>query len=68
MSEEGTGEPHQKAARRTHTLRHSAARHWLASEIPISLVPRWSGHASLQTTRVNLAVLRDPLGEINRVP
>ena len=29
----------------THTLRHSAARHWLASGIPINVVSRWLGHA-----------------------
>lgn len=29
----------------THTLRHSAARHWLASDVPINHVSRWLGHA-----------------------
>ena len=52
----------------THTLRHSAARHWLASGIPINVVSRWLGHASLQTTLVYLEVLPDPLGEMDRVP
>ena len=27
----------------THTLRHSAARHWLSSGIPINVVSRWLG-------------------------
>ena len=52
----------------THTLRHSAARHWLASGIPINVVSRWLGHASIQTTLVYLAILPDPLGDIERVP
>ncbi len=29
----------------THTLRHSSARHWLASGIPINVVSRWLGHS-----------------------
>ncbi len=49
-------------------LRHSAARHWLASGIPINVVSRWLGHASLQTTLIYLEVLPDPLGDIERVP
>ena len=52
----------------THTLRHSAARHWLASGIPINVVSRWLGHASLQTTLVYLEILPDPLGDMERVP
>ena len=51
----------------THTLRHSAARHWLSSGIPINVVSRWLGHASLQTTLVYLEILPDPLGEMDRV-
>ena len=52
----------------THTLRHSAARHWLASGIPINVVSRWLGHASLQTTLIYLQILPDPLGDMDRVP
>ena len=52
----------------THTLRHSAARHWLSTGIPINVVSRWLGHASLQTTLVYLEILPDPLGEMGRVP
>ena len=48
----------------THTLRHSAARHWLESGIPINVVSRWLGHASLQTTLIFMEVLPDPLGDI----
>ena len=51
----------------THTLRHSAARHWLSSGIPINVVSRWLGHASSQTTLVYLEILPDPLGEMGRV-
>ena len=51
----------------THTLRHSAARHWLSSGIPINVVSRWLGHASLQTTLIYLEILPDPLGEMGRV-
>ena len=52
----------------THTLRHSAARHWLSSGIPINVVSRWLGHASLQTTLIYLEILPDPLGKMGRVP
>ena len=52
----------------THTLRHSAARHWLAHGIQINVVSRWLGHASLQTTLIYLEILPDPTGEIERVP
>ena len=52
----------------THTLRHSAARHWLSSGIPINVVSRWLGHAGLQTTLIYLEILPDPLGEMGRVP
>ena len=31
----------------THTLRHSAAQHWLASGVPINHVSRWLGHSSI---------------------
>ena len=49
-------------------MRHSAARHWLSSRIPINVVGRWLGHANLQTTLVYLEILPDPLGEMGRVP
>ena len=51
----------------THTLRHSAARHWLSSGIPINVVSRGLGHAGLQTTLIYLEILPDPLGEMGRV-
>ena len=52
----------------THTLRHSAARHWLASGVPINHVSRWLGHSSIQTTLVYLELLPDPSGYMVRVP
>ena len=52
----------------THTLRHSAARHWLTSGVAINVVSRWLGHASLQTTLIYLEILPDPLGDMARVP
>ncbi len=51
-----------------HVLRHSAARHWLASGVPLNVVSRWMGHASLQTTLIYLEILPDPLGYMERVP
>ena len=42
-----------------HTLRHSAARHWLASGVPINVVSRWLGHASLANTLVYLQIVSD---------
>ncbi len=52
----------------THTFRHSAARHWLASGVPINIVSRWLGHASLQTTLIYLQILPDPVGFMEWVP
>ena len=52
----------------THTLRHSFARHALASGVPINVVQRWLGHASLSTTLIYLEILPDPLGHIERLP
>ena len=52
----------------THTLRHSAARHWLANAVPINVVQRWLGHGNLATTLIYLEILPDPLGDMARVP
>jgi integrase len=52
----------------THTLRHSAARHWLASGVPLNVVSRWLGHAGIQQTLVYLEILPDPSGYMERVP
>ena len=50
----------------THTLRHSAARHWLNSGVPINHVSKWLGHASLQSTLIYLEILPDPTGYMDR--
>ena len=43
------GEAKRKRAS-THSLRHSAARHWLAQGIPINQVSQWLGHQNPQVT------------------
>ncbi len=58
--------PGRKVA--THTLRHSAARHWLANGVPINQVSLWLGHASLQTTLIYLQLLPDTGKWMERVP
>ena len=52
----------------THTLRHSAARHWLLAGVPINVVSKWLGHANLQTTMVYSELISDPGGFMERVP
>lgn len=52
----------------THTLRHSAARHWLASGVPINEVSIWLGHSNLSTTLIYLKILPDPRGSMDWVP
>ena len=44
----------------SHTLRHSFARHMLAHGVPINVLSRWLGHASIQQTFVYLALVPDP--------
>jgi integrase/recombinase XerD len=51
----------------THTLRHSAARHWLLSGVPINVVSRWLGHSNLATTLIYLAIVPDVEGFMDRV-
>jgi len=52
----------------THTFRHSAARHWLVSGVPINVVQRWLGHSSLSSTLVYLQLVGDVQGFMERVP
>lgn len=52
----------------THTLRHSAARHWLRSGVPVNVVQLWLGHSSLSTTLIYLQLISDPGGYMERVP
>lgn len=52
----------------SHTFRHSAARWWLQSGVPINAVQLWLGHSSLQTTLIYLQILGDVSGFMERVP
>ena len=45
--------PRGQAKRKTasaHSLRHSAARHWLAQGVPVNQVSQWLGHRNPQVT------------------
>ena len=53
---------------KTHTLRHSYARHLLLHGIPINHLSRWLGHANLATTLMYLDILPDPTGSLAAVP
>ncbi len=44
----------------THTLRHSAARHWLNEGVPINQVSLLLGHSSLETTVRTYLPLMNP--------
>ena len=52
----------------THTLRHSAARHWLKHGVPINIVQHWLGHANLTQTATYLQLIADPGGHMQAVP
>lgn len=52
----------------THTLRHSAARHWMTWGKMENQVQLWLGHASPSTTRKYLALLPSSMGDISTVP
>ena len=51
-----------------HTFWHSAARHWLANNVPIHVVSRWLGHSNLQTMLIYLEILPDPTGLMDEFP
>jgi integrase/recombinase XerC len=51
-----------------HTLKHSAARHWLSSGVPLNHVSRCLGHASIQTTLTYLEILPETAGYRDQVP
>lgn len=52
----------------THVLRHSCARHWLVSGVPINVISLWLGHSRLETTLIYLKLVPDPVGFMERVP
>ena len=47
-----------------HSLRHSAARHWLvAGRVPLNVVSQWLGHANVQVTlRIYLPIVGSDYG------
>lgn len=51
-----------------HTLRHSAARHWLSNGVPINTVSIWLGHAQISTTMRYLALVPDPTDSMAGIP
>ena len=57
LDQESPGTGKRRAG--AHSLRHSAARHWLAvGKIPLNVVSQWLGHANLQVTlRVYLPIV-----------
>ena len=49
LDEEPPGTGQRRAG--AHSLRHSAARHWLmAGKVPLNVVSAWLGHANVQVT------------------
>ena len=50
-----------------HTLRHSAARHWLGESVELNKVQLWLGHRNLNTTFRYLALTPDSGGDMQRV-
>ena len=57
LSDESPGTGQRRAG--AHSLRHSAARHWLVSGgVPLNVVSSWLGHANVQVTlRVYLPIV-----------
>ena len=52
-----------------HSLRHSAVRHWLDSQIPVNRVAQWAGHSSPTVTLNTYAPLApDSTGSMAGVP
>ena len=51
-----------------HSLRHSAARHWLASGVPVNQVSAWLGHSNpLTTLRIYERLSADDLGHMGNI-
>lgn len=51
-----------------HTLRHSAAHHWLGSGIELDRIRQWLGHSDIGVTMIYLRTSPDPTGDMERVP
>lgn len=52
----------------THTLRHSAARHWLINGVPMNVAQLWLGHSNMRTTEIYAKLISDPGGFMEKVP
>ena len=62
LDEESQGTGKRRAG--AHSLRHSAARHWLvAGGVPLNVVSQWLGHANVQVTlRIYLPIVGSDYG------
>ena len=62
LDEESPGTGERRAG--AHSLRHSAARHWLvAGRVPLNVVSQWLGHANVQVTlRIYLPIVGSDYG------
>ena len=57
----------QKAG--AHSLRHSAARHWLTTAgVPLNVVSQWLGHASPLVTLRTYLVISGSVYSMDNVP
>ena len=62
LDEETPGTGKRRAG--AHSLRHSAARHWLvAGRVPLNVVSQWLGHTNMQVTlRIYLPIVGSDYG------
>ncbi len=67
LDDESTGTGKRRPG--AHSLRHSAARHWLmVGKVPLNVVSSWLGHASVQVTlRIYLPIVGTDYG-VENVP
>ena len=65
LDEESPGTGKRRAG--AHSLRHSAARHWLmVGKVPLNVVSQWLGHANVQVTlRIYLPIVGSDYGMEN---
>lgn len=52
----------------THTLRHSAARHWLMHGTAINVVQLWLGHKDISFTQPYVKLIPQALGNMRNIP